>query len=120
MHQIGIDIVEISRISKAITRWEGSFLHRVYTDAELKLCGKKHSSLAARFAGKEAVLKALKRTNGISWKQIEVLAEPDGSPRLCLHGRAREQAERLGLGNLAITLAHSKEYAIAMVSGETK
>lgn len=117
---VGVDIVEISRIKKAITRWGNVFLHRIYTESELKLCRKKPSSLAARFAGKEAVMKALKQTKGISWKQIEVLSEPDGKPLLRLYGKAQKQARSLGLGNLAITLSHSREYAIAFVSGETR
>ena len=117
---IGIDIVEISRIKKAIARWGDNFLQRVYSESELKLCRKKPSSLAARFAGKEAVIKALKKPQGISWKQIEVLSEPHGKPLLRLYGRAKEQAKSLGLANLAITLSHSKEYAIAFVTGETE
>ena len=119
MHYIGVDIVEISRIKKAIARWGDRFLHRVYTEPELRLYHKKPASLAARFAGKEAVIKALEKTKGISWKQIEVLSEPDGKPLLHLYGKAQEQAGRLGLGNLAITLSHSREYAIAFVTGET-
>ena len=59
MHYIGIDIIEIARIEKAIARWGEGFLHRVYTEPELKLCHKKSSSLAVRFAGKEAVIKAI-------------------------------------------------------------
>ncbi len=118
MHSIGVDIVEIGRIKKAIARWGDRFLHRVYTEPELELYRKKPPSLAARFAGKEAVIKALKKPKGIRWKQIEVLSEPDGKPLLRLYGKANEQACRLGLGNLAITLAHSREYAIAFVIGE--
>ncbi len=117
--RIGVDIVEISRIKEAMARWGDRFLHRVYTESELKQCRSKLSSLAARFAGKEAVIKALKDTGGISWQQIEVLSEPDGQPRLRLYGRAQEQARCLGLANLAITLSHSREYAIAFVTGET-
>ncbi len=120
MHYIGVDIVEISRINKAIARWGNNFLHRVYTKSELRLYRKKPSSLAARFAGKEAVLKALRQTKGITWQQIEVLSEPDGSPQLRLYGKAKEQARRLGLRNLAISLSHSREYAIAFVAGKTE
>jgi holo-[acyl-carrier protein] synthase len=119
MHHIGIDIIEINRIRKAIARWGDRFLHRVYTESELKLYRNKLVSLAARFAGKEAVIKALKDTRGISWQQIEVLSEPDGQPLLRLHDKAQEQARSLGLANLAIALSHSKEYAIAFVTGET-
>ncbi|MFC2017253.1 holo-ACP synthase [Chloroflexota bacterium] len=121
MHYIGVDIIEIARIERAIARWEGSFLHRVYTDLELKLCRKKPSSLAARFAAKEAVIKAIgTQTKGIGWREIEILAEPDGKPLVHLYGKAQTQADSLGLGQFAISLSHSKEYAVAFVVGETK
>ena len=118
MYCIGIDIVEISRIKKAITRWGESFLRRLFTDTELKLYQNQPQSLAARFAGKEAVIKALNKTRGISWKQIEILSEPDGKPLVHLHGKAQEQAWSLGLSNLAITLSHSRDYAIALAIGD--
>ncbi len=121
MYYIGIDIVEIARIKRVIARWEESFLHRVYTEPELRLCHKKPSSLAVRFAGKEAVIKALgTQTKGISWREIEILADPGGKPLVHLYGKAQSQADSLGLSKLAISLSHSKEYAIALVVGETK
>ncbi|GAI82167.1 unnamed protein product [marine sediment metagenome] len=121
MHYIGIDIIEIARIERAITRWGQSFLHRIYTDLELGLCHKKPASLAARFAGKEAVVKALGTQNkGISWKEIEILSESSGKPLVHLQGKAQNQANSLGLNNLAISLSHSRQYAIAFVVGETK
>ena len=92
----------------------------MYTEPELNLYRKKPSSLAARFAGKEAVHKALKNAHGISWKQIEVLSDPDGRPLLSLYGKAKEQAQYLGLTSLDISLAHSKEYAIAFVGGASE
>ncbi|MBA7639152.1 Holo-[acyl-carrier-protein] synthase [subsurface metagenome] len=121
MDCIGIDIIEIARIEKAIYRWGDGFLHRVYTAPELKLYHNKLLSLAARFAGKEAVIKALgPQTQGISWREIEILSDPGGKPSVRLYGKAQEQADSLGLDKLAISLAHSKEYAIALVAGETK
>ena len=121
MHCIGIDIIEIARIERAIARWGEGFLRRVYTDPELKLYRKKLSSLAARFAGKEAVLKALgKPIKGTGWREIEILSNPSGKPLVRLYGKAQNQAKGLGLGRLAISLSHSKEYAIALVSGETE
>ena len=121
MHHIGIDIIEIARIEKAIARWGESFLQRVYTEPELKLYQKKVSSLAARFAGKEAVIKALGKQARVSiWKEIEILADPDGKPLVHLYGNAQNQATSLGIDNLAISLSHSKKYAIAFVAGETR
>ena len=121
MHYIGTDIVEIARIEGAIARNGEGFLRRIFTEPELKLYLNKPSSLAARFAGKEAVIKAFgTRTNGISWRQIEILSDPNGKPVVQLYGEAQKQADSLGLGRLAISLSHSKEYAIAFVIGETK
>jgi len=121
MHCIGIDIIEIARIKKAIDRWGVRFLQRVYTESELRLCRKKPPRLAGRFAGKEAVMKALGTgTKGISWREIEILAEPSGKPIVHLSGKAQKQADGLGFDTLAISLSDSKEYAIAFVVGETK
>ena len=117
---IGIDIIEIARIERAIARWGKRFLQRVYTESELRLYHKKPESLAARFAGKEAVMKLLGTgRKGISWKEIETLSHPSGKPLLNLYGRAQVVAEKLGLKEIVISLSHSREYAIAMVIGET-
>ena len=121
MQHIGIDIIEIARIQRAMNQWGEAFLRRVYTDLELRLCDRKSSSLAARFAGKEAVMKALGTgTKGISWREIEILADSSGKPSVHLHGNAQNQADGLGLAKLAISLSHSKEHAIAFVIGETR
>ena len=120
MQHIGVDIIEIVRIEKAIAQWGDRFLHRIYTDAELRLYRQKSSSLAARFASKEAVMKLLGTGwIGISWKEIEILSHPSGKPLVNLYGRAQTEAGKLGLKGIAISLSHSREYAIALVSGET-
>ena len=117
-HYTGIDIIEIARINKAIARWGETFLHRVYTDAELRLYRKSLSSLAARFACKEAVMKLLGTgKNGINWLEIETLSHPNGKPLLNLYGRAQSEANKLGVKEIAVSLSHSKEYAIASVVG---
>jgi holo-[acyl-carrier protein] synthase len=118
MQYIGTDIIEISRIKRAIARWGENFLLRVYTDLELSLYREKPASLAARFAAKEAVAKALGRPPGIVLRQIEVLSGPDGQPVVILHAAAYQQAQKLGLGGFAISLSHSREQAIAIVHGE--
>ena len=118
MQYIGVDIIEIDRIQKAVARWGERFLHRVYTDAELGLY-KKTESLAVRFAGKEAAVKALGTgMRGIGWKDIEILHEPSGKPLVNLYRGAQKQASDLGLTGLAISLSHSRDYAIAFVVGE--
>jgi len=121
MHYTGVDIIEIARIEKAIIRWGERFFRRLYSDAELRLCRKRPSAFANRFAGKEAVMKALGTgARGISWREIEILAEPSGKPVVRLSGKAQERAITLGLDTLDISLSDSKEYAVAFVVGETK
>ena len=119
MQYIGVDIIEIARVHEVIERWGDRFLRRVYTESELKRYRESPSSLAARFAGKEAVVKALGTSeSGIGWKDIEILAEPDGRPVVNLYRRAKEYADGLGLAGMAISLSHSRDYAIAFVVGE--
>ena len=119
MQYIGVDIIEIGRVREAVERWGERFLKRVYTEAEIDLCRESPSSLAARFAGKEAVWKALgTRERGIGWKDIEVLAEPDGRPMVNLYRGAKEYADELGLTGMSISLSHSRDYAVAFVVGE--
>ncbi len=119
MHYVGIDIIEIARIEGAVKDWGERFLHRICTEAELRLCQQKPERLAVRFAGKEAVMKAIGTgAKGISWKEIEILAEPSGKPVVHLYGKARGKADSLGLDKLAISLSHSREYAVAFVVGE--
>ena len=119
-HYTGIDIIEIARIKKAIGRWGERFLRRIYTNRELRLYGKKAPSLAARFACKEAVMKLLGTgRNGVKWREIETLSQLDGKPLINLYGKAQGEANKLGLREIAVSLAHSKEYAIASVVGTT-
>ena len=119
MQCIGVDIIEISRIEKAIARWGERFLKRVYTEREAELCQNRVSSLAARFAAKEAATKALGVSmRGMSWQEVETLASPSGQPVVYLHGKVQKRAEEIGLKGLAVSLSHSQEYAIASVVGE--
>jgi holo-[acyl-carrier protein] synthase len=121
MHAIGIDIIEIARLKKAIAQRGEDFLKRIYTDSEIKSYRWKFPSLAARFAAKEAVIKALgKPTAGARLKEIEILADDKGKPLVNLYGEAQSQAKALGLAKFAVSLSHSKEYAIAIAIGDTK
>ncbi len=114
----GIDIVDIDRIEKAVGRWGERFLRRVYTDSEIAAYGHETPSLAARFAAKEAVMKLLGRgQDRIGWRDIEVLAGPEGRPLINLYGRARLEADRLKIRDISISLSHSKSLAIASASG---
>lgn len=118
MQHIGVDIIEIGRIEEAIQRFGQSFLDRIYTQNELNAYKDKLPSLAARFSGKEAVIKALDAP-GISPRDIEILSSLDGKPLVTLYGKAKEKAERLGIAHLDITLSHAREYAVAFVVGQS-
>jgi holo-[acyl-carrier protein] synthase len=119
-HYIGTDIVEIARIRQVIDRWGERFLHRVYTEPELNLCGQRPQALAASFASKEAVMKLLGTgAKGVGWQDIETLANPSGKPLIKLHGRAQSEADNLGIKEIDVSLAHSREYAIASAIGST-
>lgn len=119
MHHIGTDIIEISRIEKAIERWGTPFLRRIYTDRELKLYRHHPASLAVRFAAKEAVMKALDAANkGVGFRDIEILAEPNGKPVVKLHGSARKLAGIMGIEHLEVSLSHSRDNALAVAIAE--
>jgi len=117
----GIDIVEISRIHKAIEEWGDRFLKRIYTSYELEDCRWNIPSLAARFAAKEATMKALNNYDrSIKFTDIEVIREPGGKPVLRLYNTAATRARNMGINCLAVSLSHSKENAVAIVVGESK
>jgi holo-[acyl-carrier protein] synthase len=119
-HAVGIDVIEIARVRRALERHPARFLQRIYTPGEIAYCRGRTSELAARFAAKEAVMKALGTgVRGISWRDIEILPNYRGKPMVRLHDRAAERAESIGLRELDISLTHSRAYAIASVVGET-
>lgn len=116
----GVDIVEVPRVAAAIERFGKRFLERIYTGAEIRYCQSRRNSterFAARFAAKEAALKALGTgwRQGIAWKEVEVRREPGGRPTVHFHGRAAEVAERLGMKHASLSLSHTAEQAIAQV-----
>jgi holo-[acyl-carrier protein] synthase len=116
---VGTDIIEINRIEQAMLSWQDSFLRRIYTEAELESCQNRASSLAARFAAKEAIMKALGTgAKGISWRDIEILSNSDGAPVVQLHARARSKAEENGIAKFSVTMSHCKEYAVSVVIGD--
>ncbi|HHX63713.1 MAG TPA: holo-ACP synthase [Chloroflexi bacterium] len=116
MLSVGVDIIEISRIRRALERWNGRFLDHVYTPAEQAFCRGRVPELAARFAAKEAISKALGTgIMGISWTEMEILPDRRGKPLVTLYGRALARAEALGLTEWAISLTHSDDNAVAFV-----
>lgn len=117
----GVDIVEIDRVERAVDLRGERFLNRVYTKAEIALYRGRPSELAARFAGKEAVMKALGTgVRGIGWREIEIVPNRRGKPIIVLTGRAKERAKAMGVTDLAISLSHSRDFAVASVVGAGK
>ncbi|MDD5505085.1 MAG: holo-ACP synthase [Candidatus Omnitrophica bacterium] len=116
----GVDIIEISRIRNAARKWKQGFLKKIFTDKELEYSTEKISSyqhLAARFAAKEAVLKALGSglTSRMEWKDIEVWNEPSGKPNIRLTGEVKRLSNNMQVKDIVISMSHTRTYAIANV-----
>ena len=95
-------------------------MQRIYTEGELQFSKGRIPQLAGRFAAKEAVMKALGTgTRGVSWLEIEVVRARGQAPQIQLQGRAANRAQKMGLLKFSISISHSRDYAIAMVIGET-
>ncbi|HWI63946.1 MAG TPA: holo-ACP synthase [Symbiobacteriaceae bacterium] len=119
----GVDIVEVDRIAEALSRHGDRFAARVFTPGEIAECWPSEQQrcrrLAARFAAKEAALKALGiGLRGVSWQEIEVVKDGLGKPSLRLTGRLAEIAAAQGVTAMHLSLSHCKEYALAQVVAE--
>jgi len=113
----GIDLVEIQRFEDAVCRHGDRLLSRIFTQEEILETDRHISSLAARFAAKEAVSKALGTGIGpVSWKEIEILRDSTHRPTLHLHGNAAKFATAQNLTHWSISLSHSQTHAIAMAT----
>lgn len=108
---IGVDIVSIKRIKKLYEKFGVKFLNKIFTEKEIEY-SLKHANpypyLAARFAVKEAVIKALKKPEALKLKDIELINNPDGSPTVLLKGDKKEE--------IFVSISHEKKYAIAFVT----
>ena len=116
---LGLDATEIHRVADMIERYGDRFIRRVFTDGEIAYCQRKRdgsSSFAARFAAKEAAMKALGtgQSQGVFWTGIEVVRH-HGPPQLRFHGGALTRFEALGATGALLTLTHSRDLAIAHV-----
>jgi holo-[acyl-carrier protein] synthase len=110
-------MIEVSRIEEAAARHGERFYRRFFTEGERAYCGSRFAALAARFAAKEAVSKALGTGIGdISWQEIEIINGERGRPELKLHGAAARLADELGLTEWSLSLSHTHEHAIAFVA----
>lgn len=122
----GVDLCEVDRIKKAITAAHGArFVQRVFTPKEIEYSERKanrYERFAARFAAKEAGMKALGTgwSGGLGWRDLEVVNLYSGRPTLTLHGRAAEIAAKLGVSNISLSLTHTDLQAMAMVILESE
>ena len=117
---LGLDIAEIDRIEAAITRHGTPFLERLFTPAEVSYCEShknRFERYAARFAAKEAAMKALGTgwSRGVRWRDIEVAREPSGKPTIRLEGVAQQIAQRMGVKSISLSITHSGNLALAHV-----
>ena len=115
MLAVGVDILEVERMSRGVERFGGRFCDRFFTAREQEQCGGRAGSLAGRFAVKEAVGKALGTGIGdVGWKEIEIVSDESGRPMLTLHGAAARLAAEKGLREWAISLSHTGTHAVGM------
>jgi holo-[acyl-carrier protein] synthase len=120
---IGVDLVRIARIRSAVERWQERFLDRVFTPEEVAYARQRRDPaehLAARFAAKEATLKALGTglTMGVRWREMEVRRARGQRPELALSGRTAALGAARGVRSLHVSLTHDGEYAMAQVLAE--
>ncbi|MFY9702485.1 MAG: holo-[acyl-carrier-protein] synthase [Terriglobales bacterium] len=116
----GVDIAEVHRIRESIERFGDRFLRRIFTDGEIRYCERKANrceSYAARFAAKEAGMKALGTgwSHGVRWRDIEVVRPKGQRPTIQFHGEAAAIAAKLGTKNIALSITHTSEEALAHV-----
>jgi holo-[acyl-carrier protein] synthase len=121
MLRTGVDIIEIARVERVMSRSGPRFLARIFTAQEQAYCRGRMASLAGRFAVKEAVAKALGTGIGeMTWVEIEVVSDESGRPELVLHGAAKRLADELGLREWSISLSHTETYAIGFAAAMGK
>jgi holo-[acyl-carrier protein] synthase len=116
MLRTGVDLIEVARIERTLSRFGERFLNRCFTAHEYEGVQRRAESLAARFAAKEAVMKVLGRgITEIDWREIEIVSGHNRQPELRLHGEAQHLAQRLGLREWSLSLSHTHEHALAFV-----
>jgi holo-[acyl-carrier protein] synthase len=116
--ELGIDIIRIDRIRDTLDRFGSRFSRRILTDSELAYVRDRPETLSGRWAAKEAVSKVLGLgVRGVGWREIEIVRLPTGQPSVRLHDRAMRRAEQLGMGRIAVSISHEREYAVAIAFG---
>lgn len=117
----GVDIIEIDRVERVYAQYGERFLRRIYTPGEIAYCRGRAPQLASRFAAKEAVMKLLGTgVRGVRWRDIEVVRARGQAPSIRMHGTATARAERIGLTDIALSLSHSRRYAVASAIGDSQ
>ncbi len=119
---IGIDLAEVPRFARMLERWGERFARKVFTDGERSFAvSRAHPEMhyAARFAAKEAMLKALSVPRGLRWHEMEVVGGGTEPPRLRLSGKAKQEADRRGIVSVHLSLSHTADVASAVVIAES-
>ncbi|MDB5875427.1 MAG: putative holo-[acyl-carrier-protein] synthase [Ramlibacter sp.] len=117
--RLGFDLVQVSQVADSLQRFGAAYEQRLFTTGEIEYAhgGQTAERLAARFAAKEAMVKALKLGEaGVSLREIEVCKQADGSCEVRLHGRTAELAAQMGVGRILLSLSHDGDYAGAFVT----
>lgn len=114
----GVDIIEVERVKRAVKRWGDTFLKKIFTDNEIDYSQKRrfaYQHLAARFAAKEAVLKAFGGgwSRSLPWKDVEIINDKNGKPNIRLHGEAKRIYDKKSIEKIAVSMSHTKNYAVA-------
>ncbi|MCI0525674.1 MAG: holo-ACP synthase [Acidobacteria bacterium] len=118
---VGVDIVEISRLERAIREYGDRFIKRVFTEQEIDYCervARKAERYAARFAAKEAARKAIGAATpvvALSWRDVEIISSSEGAPQLQFHGRAADLVKELKITRAHASLSHAQDHAVAFV-----
>src|SRR5262249_54824690 len=118
---VGVDIVDISRLERAIQEYGDRFVNRVFTRREIEYCelvARRAERYATRFAAKEAARKAIGAATpvvSLSWRDVEIISSSEGAPQLHFHGRAAKIVEELKITRAHVSLSHAQEQAVAFV-----
>ncbi|HYM53225.1 MAG TPA: holo-ACP synthase [Candidatus Dormibacteraeota bacterium] len=114
-HEIGVDLIDIDRITAVLARFPDRFRERVLTEAESRYCGRKAERIAGRWAAKEAISKVLGLgVRGVGWREIEILPNWAGAPQVRLHARAAARAAAMELQDVTVSISHERRMAVAV------
>src|SRR5215210_5856302 len=119
-HEIGIDLIDVDRISEVLGRFPDRFRLRVLTDDERRYVGRRVERIAGRWAAKEAISKVLGLgVRGVGWREIEILPNRAGAPQVTLHGRAARRAESMNLDEVTVSISHERHMAVAVAVAQS-